>query len=343
MDNTDYWACTLYYFTFGTVIGGVIIIVGLVGNGMTIKIMGADRHKSSTIHTMYHLAIADTVVLITYFFIYPPIGLKKLIWGPATTTISSNYDLISVCYILVVEQTFNQISCLLVMIVTWQRYVSVCLPIKAKELCTSRIVNALTAAAYIFSILFYSPNFFMYSIKVLPGFVLRSTSTSLATNQAFQITHAAVPTPLLNYLLPVIKFCLVYMSLKIMKDMREQSQLVNTQNSTRRERMKRELTISSIGIVVMFIICQSFNPARRVLMWVYDPYQYATHCGNVLQFWAFFPGVASIVNSATNFVIYIIFASGFRSRVRNLICPSPNAVVPIIHTKTSSNTKESST
>ncbi|ELT98954.1 hypothetical protein CAPTEDRAFT_186374 [Capitella teleta] len=312
LDLSQFDSCILYYFIFGSCIGGLLIVFGLTGNGITIAIMGRERKKSATINCLFMLAIADSFVLLTYGFILIPMGLRKLAFGWWN---GHNYNYISIIQVIEVTRIFNQVSAFIIMLVTFQRYVSVCLPHRAKQLCSVRYVNILTGISYVASILFFLPNFFTYVlVKDSVTHRYRTVSQPLVLSSTFQIMYATVATGLVTYVIPV--FSISFMSIRMIRAMRAQSKTM--QKSEDRNQARKDLTLSSIAIVVIFIICQSFMLIRRVLMWVYDPFPRYARCGGVLQYFGFVPYITMVINSAVNFGIYVILAKGFRKKVVRL-------------------------
>ncbi|ELT98955.1 hypothetical protein CAPTEDRAFT_186376 [Capitella teleta] len=326
LNLSQFDSCILYYFIFGSCIGGLLIVFGLAGNGITIAIMGRERKKSATINCLFMLAIADSFVLLTYGFMITPMGLRKLAFGWWN---GHNYNFISFIHVLEVARIFNQVSAFIIMLVTFQRYVSVCLPHRAKQLCSVRLVNILTGISYVASILFFLPNFFTY-VLVKDSVTHRyyAESQPLVLSSTFQILYATFATGLVTYVIPVST--LSFMSIQILRSMTTQSKAIR--QSADRNQARKDLTLSSIAIVVIFTFCQSFMFIRRVLMWVYDPYFGSARCGGELQYFGFVPYITMVINSAANFGIFVILAKGFRKKVvrlfigRNRVAPETSSV-----------------
>ncbi|ELU03390.1 hypothetical protein CAPTEDRAFT_188939 [Capitella teleta] len=321
LDLSQFDSCILYYFIFGSCIGGLLIVIGLAGNGITIAIMGRERKKSATINCLFMLAIADSFVLLAYGFMLLPSGIRKLAFGWWN---GHNYNFVTLTYVVEVTRIFAQVSAFITMLVTFQRYVSVCLPHRAKQLCSVHLVNILTCISYVASILFFLPNFFTY-VLVMDSKThrYRSVSQPLVLSSTFQILYATVATGLVTYVIPVLS--LSFMSIRIIQAMKAQSKAM--QKSEDRSQTRKDLTLSSLAIVAVFTLCQSFVFARSILKWVYDPYAKYARCGGVLQYFTFVPYITMVINSAANFAIYMILAKGFRKKVvriftgRNQIAP----------------------
>ncbi|ELU00017.1 hypothetical protein CAPTEDRAFT_206561 [Capitella teleta] len=249
--------CVLFTFIVGTLIGGLSIIIGLVGNMLSLTILGKERKKSSTIQALCLLAVADTGLLLAYSPL-PIIGIYN----------SRNVGVFAGVYSFEVARICNQLSTLLTMILMLQRYVAVCLPHKAKQLCTVRIVNRISACASLAAVAFYLPNFFLYSIKTRQDGIFYPVSHPLMHNAYFQMIYSVILTYLVSYIIPVVS--ILYMSVAILRRFKSHSNTIASSVSSQHAR--KDLTKSSIAIVIIYVICQSFQPIRRILMWVYDPY-----------------------------------------------------------------------
>ncbi|ELT97331.1 hypothetical protein CAPTEDRAFT_204847 [Capitella teleta] len=310
----DFDACILYYLIVGSGIGGCFFLVGITGNAFTLAIMSKERKKSSTINSLFMLAIADSCVLISYSYLIP-VGIRKYVGGWFS---GHNFNHIAFVYVKEAARVFNQVSAFITMLVTFQRYVSVCLPHRAKQLCSVSLVNKLTAASFLFSAIFYLPQFLYYTLEKNEFGRYYSVSRSFVANQVFQVIYSAILTLLISYVIPVST--LIFMCIRILRVMHQQGKLF--QQSDERSRTRRDLTISSIAIVILFVVCQSFTYATRVLMWIYNPFYKYSRCGGVLQTYSFVPHIALMFNSAANFVIYICFAKAFRKKLFGIFCKS---------------------
>ncbi|ELU08578.1 hypothetical protein CAPTEDRAFT_211241 [Capitella teleta] len=265
--------CLLYYFILATLVGGITIILGLLGNALSLSILGKQRKTSSTIQALCLLAVGDSFVLIACLPV-PVAGVLGMIYGLKG---SHSVGVLASVYTFEVARIFNQVSTLLTVILMWQRYVAVCLPHKAKQLCTVRMVNTVSACCSVAACLFYLPNFFLYSLRTSSDGGLYPVSHSLVHNAYFQTIHSLVLTYFVSYIIP---------------------------------------------------------PTKRVLMWVYDPFTRNVACGGELQYFAFMPHIALMLNSSANFSVYILFARGFRRKLLAILTRR-NAVAP---TESNSNT-----
>ena len=323
-------ACTSFYFYSGTLFGGGLALFGLVGNLLSCFVLGPERKKSSTVQSLCLLAIADSMVLLAYSTVFPVQGIFKMACGWAC---GANANLVGSVYIFETARVFNQVSGFLTMILAWQRYVAVCLPHRAKQLCTTRNVNRMAAVVLVSCVVFYLPNFFVYTLHVDENGRFRSESTWLQSNAYFQMIHSVVLSYLFSYFVPVGS--LIFMSIRILANLDASNNSVGAASS-RAQSVRKDLTKSLMVIVAVFLVCQSFSPVRRVLMWVYDPFLKYALCGGELFYFSTIPHMAIMFNSSANFVIYILFAKGFRRKIAVLFGRGNSAVEPLTSESSSS-------
>ncbi|ELT94970.1 hypothetical protein CAPTEDRAFT_217805 [Capitella teleta] len=308
-------SCKLYFFIFGSLLGGSLIVIGLLGNCISVTILRQERKKSSTIQALCLLAVADTGLLLAYC-LFPIMDTQ---WANDI----NSFGIYPGVHMFEVARICNQVSALLTMVLMWQRYVAVCMPHKAKQLCTVRMVNRIAACSAVAAVAFYMPNFFLFSFKTGDDGFYYAESNPLVHNESFQMIHSVVLTYLVSYIIPVVS--LLYMSVAILKSLKSHSQ--NVASTANSQHARKDLTKSSIAIVVVYVICQSLQPIRRILMWAYDPYIDNVGCGGELFYFSYVPHLALILNSSANFGIYILFARGFRRKLVGFLTRR-NAVGP---------------
>ncbi|ELU15621.1 hypothetical protein CAPTEDRAFT_197171 [Capitella teleta] len=153
--------CVLHYFILGSLVGGFTIVTGLLGNVLSLIILGKERKKSPTIQALCLLSVADSMLLLSYLSMvaFGIRGMTNGYYEAHPVGVFASVDMYELARI------FNQVSTFLTMILMWQRYVAVCLPHKAKQLCTVQMVNTASACSSVAACVFYLPNFFLYSIK----------------------------------------------------------------------------------------------------------------------------------------------------------------------------------
>ena len=308
-------ACKFYNLLTRVIFSGTVVIFGLVGNGLTMVIMAPDRNKSATILLLFYLAIVDSLVLVEYGIMAVPVPvLRSLDMDLAALRLQMNI----LAYLAPFGQVTNLVSVLVTVIVTWQRYLSVCKPHSAKTYGSVKKTNLLVVCSVVFSVLFHLPLFFHYEVQddyPAPGRTAIIT-TRFALTDSYKVFYSVVLAYMVNYILPMM--ALIYMTTCLIRAL-SQARSKRTSNTSKSQASKEDLTLSLIIVVIIFIICQSIGPIRRILMWIYDPYRTAIQCGGPLFYFGPWVIASLLINSAVNFVIYVLFARGFRKKLKGFV------------------------
>lgn len=300
--------CPRWYFLSILLFNGVLWPAGLTGNVLTIIILRRKWQKSATQLLLSYLTMAD----IMTSSVYSGLVMVGLYFGLAEDTLKLQHlSAVSLVYVANTGFIFNQMSISATVLVTWQRYLSVCIPHRAKQYGSHRLMSIAVACSVLFSIVFYLPNYFQYQLSVSHGMFVVSRS-SFAGRQSFTVFYSIVLSYLINYFIPIT--FLIYMATGLIKALWQNTKKTNQGLS----KAKEELTLSIIIVIIIFIICQSFGPIRRILQWVYHPYNLAARCGGPLLHFAYLPILTQVFNSSTNFVVYLLCTRGFRKNLISL-------------------------
>lgn len=316
--------CRIYYLLIRVLIAGVLVILGVVGNILTLIVMKRVPRPSATIRALLYLAIADLLVILQYGLMsvsVPMLGFLKM--PRRATYLQMNF----LMYLMPVGQITNLISVLITVIVTWQRYISVCHPHKAHVYGSPRIINIQVLCICLFSIVFHLPMFFQDHLSPAgtdPGFI--PVRNHFSRRKSYTIFYSIVLVQIIRYIIPII--CLIYMSICLLQKLSDTT-LKNRLPESRCQRARKEMTISLMFVVFIFIICQSFAPMRQILILVHRPYSSAIQCGGPLFYFGPFDLISIIANSSANFFIFVVCARGFREKLMSLIRTKANNQFPI--------------
>lgn len=281
------------------------MLLGLVCNLLTVTVMRHERKKSSTILALLYLALSDLLVLSVNGYATLAVPLADMV---GHFLLSRKLQFYSVAYMIPLGEMANLVSVFITVIVTWQRYVGVCKPHKAKTYVSTRIVHIAVSSAGLFSIIFHSPLFFMLQIADS----WKITRHSFAKHPAFTILYETGLQIIISYIIPVLSLC--WMTFGLAKALK------SNHASSHSQKAKRDLTLSLIIIDIVFIICQSFTAIRRILVWVYHPYVAHIKCGGKAFYFGPLEMISLMVNSSANFFIFIICAQGFRKKLVSFYC-----------------------
>ena len=149
-------------------------------------------------------------------------------------------------------------------LVTVQRYVAVCHPYQVKRYATLRLAKFQLTAVLLFSCLFNLPRFLENGVTIIDDGNSTHPETvrlPMAESDMYQYVYLAGTYYLVIYVLPlVILVVLTYQlirALRIAKRKREEM--------TSKGRINIDLTFSLVVVVAIFLVCQLFNPVRRMV------------------------------------------------------------------------------
>ena len=311
-------SCQLYSFFMRIFLLSTMILMGLIGNALTMRILWSDCKKSATVFLLFCLAMADSMLLLVYGVIgLPPAALRFM--GRSVEALKLSTEIVA--YFSPSGATSIMISMGLTVVVTWQRYLSVCMPYKVKTYGSLKLARIQALAVVLFSLVFNFPRWFEYKVGYdvpKPG-LTALVPTSLFKNKTYEILYGIILYYLMFYILPM--GALSYMTFNLVRALHQarikRMAMVGSSSQSSRNRAKEELTISLVVVVIVFICCQFFGPVRRILIYFY-PGSTSRQCGGVLFYFEAISLGATVTNSAINFIIYILCARRFRNQMRAL-------------------------
>ena len=291
----------------GLIISPVLCILGITGNILALVVLNHRDMATSTNVYLSALAVSDTFKLLNdlmYFII-----LVVLQSNPQTGQIMMSYVYPYAHYI------FNMSVCVtawLTISVAAERYICVCHPSKAKELCTIPRAKIVCSVVFLFMSVLSIPSGFRYRVETIYDEKANVTCpkvvpTSLGTNDAFMIPYSWIQNSLRG-IIPV--FVLVFMNARIINELRKER--VKGKKFSARNR----ITLMLIVIIFMFLVCITPDAIMSTFFgkgYVEEDY--------------LVKGVREItdallaVNSAFNFLLYCSMSQAFRNTFLKIFCP----------------------
>ena len=306
-------ACAWYHIGIRVIVGGFLVIFGLLGNSLTLAIVSRMRSKPSSMHMLFYLVIADCFIL----GIFGPMAVVRPVLDlSGLASASHNLHIIGIACLSPVGNVVNLVIILLTVAVTWQRYISVHNPHKAKIYTSAYASKIIALSCMVFSLLFHLPNICEFQLRLTQDGQLQMIKAEFAKSRIYYIVYNLVLYYLITYILPVI--ALVMMAGALVKNLCDHKKMTSGQNSAS-NKAREDLTILVIVVAVIFIICQSFNPTRKILMHFFEPYPMHLQCGGSLFYFGPLYLISYLVNSACNFLVFLCCAKGFKKKVRNFL------------------------
>ena len=155
------YACFCYDFVIEAVFMGVLCLLGLLGNAASVVCLSHDKTRNATPFLLISLAMADTMFLITVFFLRVLSSVHTFGWSLLFVVKTAPYMAKYVYPAALLSQTA---AIYLTVLVTLNRFMAVCYPYIASDVCSLRNAKFHVTAVVVFSIIFNIPRFFQIEI-----------------------------------------------------------------------------------------------------------------------------------------------------------------------------------
>lgn len=277
---------------------------GLCGNALAALVLSRPQMRSSVTCLLVGLAAADSMVIVTSVLLF---GLSALY--PATGRLRHYYY--RVCPLLtpiafplaLVAQTA---SVYLTLMVTLERWVAVCHPLRAKALCTSARARWHVLATLLFSLAYNAPRFLevdVYRLDAPDGdyvYCLRASELRL------RATYVAV---YIHWLYLVVMYFVPFGALAVLNArIARQVRRAQLERARLSRVQRRELSLARMLLVVVlvFFLCNLLplltNAAEVFMGDEFERLDVLVKTSNLLV----------TLNSSVNFLIYVTFGEKFK-------------------------------
>ena len=295
----------VYAATVGTSINGVIVVVGIIGNILTVVVFWKGNFKSSTSFIFLSLSVIDSAVLLTVSAFYTLLFSRSIGWLPPDSNIRV-YLLVCVYPLACMAETA---TIWVTVLIAANRYIIVCLPLRASRWCTLAKVKIQLAVVLVSAVLNSIPSFVRKR-------VVRNNTTYVATiedvgeqslQQFYDVYDNVLPVVLL-WCLPL--FILTLLTTRLLNAMKAHRRMQGESQSTSNQE-DSSMTFALVIVVIVFVMCQ----APR-LLWI--AIQYLSEPFDMVWCYSFqILCTLILLSSAVNFFIYIVMNKRFRDVLTN--------------------------
>lgn len=296
----------------------VLCCIGILGIILTMVILSHKSMSTSTNAYLMSMASAD----LFYLLILSTKFLGEKFSGKDFYMFDIYFG-----YANVFLDTFFLASIWLTVMLTVERYIAICHPLRAMVICTVRRARWIIIGIYIFSFICNSLQFMR--IKIIKGnhvcykndyFMLHLTE--IGNSMIFRNLYAFIVICTLSAIIPFclllyFNCCLIYEIHKSTKHLRYHLAMnLTIRTIVYSEQMK--ITMMLVSIIVVFFICQapliSLNVINCFIQWkiMGSPsyYQILLHCTSSLM----------TLKSLFNFILYCWFSEKFWNTFKRLFC-----------------------
>ncbi|CAL1537743.1 unnamed protein product, partial [Lymnaea stagnalis] len=302
------------------VCGSFISLVGLAGNATAAIVLLFPAMRNSTSLLLVVMAAFDTVFLALHFL------LQSLPLVFMTNNVCEDYfpvreALFKYCYVLVHVAHTGTIY--MTVVVTLERAMVVLLPLKAKNICTRSRAGIASAVVTVCSIIYNVPRYLEYTNEADSSLALTDhsvTRSEFGRSFFFQVVYLIYFNSAVHFIVPV--GLIIVLNLKMIQRVCTRGRRVVRLGGSCGESQTR-LTAMIITLTGLFCLCQLLAALELILcpdepvgQSEVDP----THCEMTGTVISAVGETCTLLNSATNFVVYSIFGNKFRRCLRQLCC-----------------------
>ncbi|ELT94300.1 hypothetical protein CAPTEDRAFT_208315 [Capitella teleta] len=327
-------------FALFVYVAPIVVVFGVVGNILSIVVLGRDRIQPSTAFTLRALAAADMAfLLVCLFFTTLPAFVDEYI--ESFSLHSQTLYHLFILYTHPVYHAMQMVSTWILVLVTIERYILVCKPLHAVGCATVRRLTASLVAIWTASFLFQTPLFFQTGCRVQLNATTSScieflgatheddvtgavSMTLRISNPLYHLTYRTLGYFLLRFILPFT--VLIYLSARLAQEIKRSRMrhdaiyagvCSDNHHGNTHERQGKYTRIV-VTIVTLFCLCL-LPQAIFLLLLTLRNYKVLSL---PTTFTFTFDAIASLllaVNSSCNFVIYCVMRENFRNLLVKIV------------------------
>ena len=294
----------------GIFILGIIAVVGIIGNILTFVVFWKGNFKSSTSFLFLSLSLIDSTVLLTVFTNHIVFFDSIIRWLPHDLRIY-----LQVCG-WPLEYLANTATIWMTVLIAVNRYIIVCLPLRASQWCTLSKVKIQLAVFLVLVVVYNIPE--IVRLRIVYNTWDNGSSYEASFDSTMQYSYPKFYA-VYDYILQVIVmlclplFILTLLTIRLIKAMKAHRRM---QADTQRQHSQPDnsVTFSLVIVVIVFIICRTPMLILR-LMLLLGRWDVVTFPSLDIMY-----STLLNLNSAVNFVIYIIINRRFRNVLFATFC-----------------------
>ncbi|XP_060070144.1 FMRFamide receptor-like [Ylistrum balloti] len=295
-------------------------VFGVVGNILALVILIRNKPNRSTTIALIAIAIADLAFITTTIVNVVSLTIKTF-YPEKARDISMK---LIIPFSVYLSPLPGRISNLLVTLISLERLVAVTKPLKVKQICTKKMMLALSIVLPLSVAVLTGPKLWLYEVKELTlpdGNVTKIIGLGFIGRQKklFEVYYIVSETLLrfVPMVLIILSNIIIIFVTCIHAKWRRQKQgyAVGKQSSGD----ERQITKTLLTITCIFVVCLLPSTVSR-LMILFDPTSsFNKYSSNVHTLLTLLGLITETVNSSINFVIYVTMNSAYRRQLY-LLC-----------------------
>ena len=316
--GVDMAVCNNIIAIAGIFIIGIIVVVGIIGNSLTFVVFRMGNFKSSTSFLFLSLSLIDSAVLLTVFtyrIVSVPIYNVNG-WLPRDLGVYLRVCAYPMCSMAETATIWVTV------LIAVNRYIIVCLPLRASQWCTLSKVKTQLAVVLVLVVLYNIPHIVRYRVVHSTGnngtsYVAPVESAMVDSYPQFYYVYDIVLHLIMLVCLPLC--ILTLLTIRLIKAMKAHRRM-QAQMQRQYSQPDKSMTFALVIVVIVFIICRApvlIWTVMLLLGWLSS----VARCYIALMYYTLLT-----INSAVNFIIYILVNRRFRNVLFENICRRRSAM-----------------
>lgn len=296
-------------FWMSGIVLNLVGIVGILGNVLSMVILSRPQMRSSINYLLIGLARCDTILIITSMLLF---GFRSIYPYSGYLFFYNFYIYPQISpFVFPLAVAAQTASIYLTLMVSLERYVAVCHPLRARALCTYGRSKFYVIFCAVFAVLYNLVK--LWEIRVVAydsprlGMIYCVTSTELRKNSEYITIYIHWCYLVVNYFIPFIG--LLIFNLLIYRQVRKANK--ERQRLSRTEKREIGLATMLMCVVIVFFL---FNLLALYINIMEAFYKTIEDDLIVIS------NLLVTLNSSVNFIIYVIFGEKFKRIFLLLFC-----------------------
>lgn len=308
------------YFVIQFILLPILCTIGIVGILLTVTVLGQKKMQTSTNCYLISLAIADLFFLV----ILSTTLLERHITSDGT---HFHYFQIYFVYATIFMKAFLIASVWLTVMLSIERFIAICMPMRASIFCRLTLARVICVVIYIFALICRLPNFWEQSVVSAIHTQTNQTfhtiqQKALSFDIDYNIYYPWIVDGIITALIPILLLvtlngCLIY---QVSKSTRYLSATMLRDSEMRHElsREQLQLTTMLICIVIVFFCCAAPHVVYITIISIYSNQATTTSTFFILSILHSTFKLLLVTKSSINFILYCWFSEKFWFTLKGL-------------------------
>ncbi|XP_061169757.1 probable G-protein coupled receptor B0563.6 [Saccostrea echinata] len=325
-------------FVFGLI--PIFSVFGFVGNILSLAVLYHNRMRNPTNFCLSALALADLGFLAQSLLFVGTNIQRELDSALGEQRSQMLYPWFGAYASLVAAR----ISSCLILLLTIERFIAVCFPIRAKLICNTRCTLACLIAICLVTSIVFLPYAFKYKIvydqknatqTTLTGMHL--TLSKLGKNKAFFEVYGIILNIVYRFIPIILVLVLNCRIIIITRKTCSTRKLMGTLDAKIYSNEQTRITLMLVTISLLFVLCTLPGAMQSILSHYADGYTMTGQYRYAFQCFSYVAYFLETLNCSLNFFIYMVMSKKFHRTYKEIFC----CLKKQMHYQVPCNSKES--